>query len=44
VTALLAATTVVSGSAVITHGTDTVTIANVTKAQLAAHTSDLHLI
>jgi hypothetical protein len=30
--------------AVFTHGADTVTITNVTKAQLAAHTADLHLI
>jgi hypothetical protein len=29
---------------VITHLADTVTITNVTRAQLAAHTSDLHLI
>jgi hypothetical protein len=44
VTALLAATTDSAGGAVITHLADTVTITNVTKAQLAAHTSDLHLI
>jgi hypothetical protein len=44
VTALLAATTDSAGGALITHGADTVTLTSVTKAQLAAHTSDLHLI
>ena len=44
VTALLAATTDTANGALITHLGDTVTITNVTKAQLAAHTADLHLL
>ena len=45
-TALLAATTDSSGiaPAVITHGSDHVTLTNVTKTQLAAHTSDFHFV
>jgi serralysin len=42
--ALLAATTDENGSAVVTHGTDTVTLNAITKAQLTAHQGDLHFV
>ena len=42
VTELLAATTDVNGSAVVTHGTDTITFQGVSKTTLEAHQNDFH--